>query len=147
MDEELVLNEVKESFSFTTAGVLRGVIPESNEKDPSLQFTPSEMTTILLPLRGIRMTNEAKLYEIAQLPVVGVDVELARFAGELMASAVSPSSIYKACHLLFQLAVPCFGPFFPNLGKEVMPPLGALVGAVVGGVIPTGGWQDVYRAR
>ena len=42
---------------------------------------------------------------------------------------------------------PCFGPFFPNLGKEVMPPVGALVGAVVGAVVPTGGWQDVYRAH
>jgi len=42
---------------------------------------------------------------------------------------------------------PCWGPFFPNLGKEVLTPVGALAGAVVGAVIPTGGWQDVYRAR
>jgi hypothetical protein len=42
---------------------------------------------------------------------------------------------------------PCFGPLFPNVGKEVMPPVGALVGAVVGAVIPTGGWHDIYRAR
>lgn len=41
----------------------------------------------------------------------------------------------------------CFGPLFPNLGKEVFPPVGALVGAVVGAVMPTGGWRDVYRAR
>jgi hypothetical protein len=40
-----------------------------------------------------------------------------------------------------------FGPCFPNLGKEVFTPLGALAGAVVGAVIPTGGWHDVYRAR
>jgi hypothetical protein len=32
----------------------------------------------------------AKLLEVAQLPFVGVDMELARFAGEPMASAVSP---------------------------------------------------------
>jgi len=36
---------------------------------------------------------------------------------------------------------------FPNLGKEVLTPLGALAGAVVGALIPTGGWHDVYRAR
>jgi len=40
-----------------------------------------------------------------------------------------------------------FGPCFPNLGKEVLTPVGALAGAVVGAVMPTGGWHDVYRAR
>ncbi len=40
-----------------------------------------------------------------------------------------------------------FGPCFPNLGKEVITPLGALAGAVVGAVMPTGGWHGVYRAR
>jgi len=40
-----------------------------------------------------------------------------------------------------------FGPCFPNLGKEVITPLGALAGAVVGAVMPTGGWHEVYRAR
>ena len=39
------------------------------------------------------------------------------------------------------------GPCFKNLGKEVLTPLGALGGAVVGAVTPTGGWHDVYRAR
>jgi len=40
-----------------------------------------------------------------------------------------------------------FGPCFPNLGKEVLTPLGALAGAVVGAVMPAGGWHEVYRAR
>jgi len=40
-----------------------------------------------------------------------------------------------------------FGPCFPNLGKEVLTPLGALAGAVVGTVMPAGGWHEVYRAR
>lgn len=40
------------------------------------------------------MTKQAKLQEIAQLPFVGVDVELARFAGEAMASAVPPPTTY-----------------------------------------------------
>jgi hypothetical protein len=36
--------------------------------------------------------------------------------------------------------------WFPNLAKAVFTPIGALVGAVVGVAIPTGGWQVVYRA-
>jgi hypothetical protein len=38
------------------------------------------------------------------------------------------------------------GRWFPNLGKAIFTPLGALVGAVVGVAIPTGGWKVVYRA-
>jgi hypothetical protein len=40
-----------------------------------------------------------------------------------------------------------FGPWFPNLGKEVVTPLGAIVGAIVGAVIPSGDWHEIYRAR
>jgi hypothetical protein len=36
--------------------------------------------------------------------------------------------------------------WFPNLAKAVFTPIGALVGAVVGVAIPTGGWRVVYRA-
>jgi hypothetical protein len=36
---------------------------------------------------------------------------------------------------------------FPNLGKEVVTPLGAIAGAIIGAVLPTGGWHEVYRAR
>ena len=36
--------------------------------------------------------------------------------------------------------------WFPNLGKAVFTPIGALVGAIVGVAIPTGGWRVVYRA-
>jgi hypothetical protein len=35
---------------------------------------------------------------------------------------------------------------FPNAGKAVISVLGAVIGTVVGVVIPTGGWQDIYRA-
>jgi hypothetical protein len=36
--------------------------------------------------------------------------------------------------------------WFPNLGKDVFTPLGAIVGTVAGVAIPTGGWRVVYRA-
>ena len=34
---------------------------------------------------------------------------------------------------------------FPNSGKAVLSPLGALVGTVIGVALPTGGWREVYR--
>jgi len=37
------------------------------------------------------------------------------------------------------------GSFFPNGGKEILTPIGAIVGALVGFVIPSGGWHDIYR--
>jgi hypothetical protein len=38
------------------------------------------------------------------------------------------------------------GAMFRNLGYAVFPPLGAIVGTVIGVALPTGGWRDVYRA-
>src|ERR1035437_1921910 len=35
---------------------------------------------------------------------------------------------------------------FPNSGKAVLSPWGALVGTVIGVALPTGGWREVYRA-
>lgn len=35
--------------------------------------------------------------------------------------------------------------WFPNFGVAVFTPIGAIVGAVVGVAIPTGGWRVVYR--
>ena len=35
--------------------------------------------------------------------------------------------------------------WFPNAGKEVLSPFGAIIGTVIGVAIPTGGWRDVYR--
>jgi hypothetical protein len=39
------------------------------------------------------------------------------------------------------------GPCFPNLGIEVLTPVGAITGALVGAALPARGWRDVYRAR
>lgn len=38
------------------------------------------------------------------------------------------------------------GRMFPDSGKVVLSPLGALIGTVVGVALPTGGWREVYRA-
>jgi hypothetical protein len=40
----------------------------------------------------------------------------------------------------------CFD-ILPNGGKEIVTPLGAIVGAIVGAVLPTSGWHEIYRAR
>ena len=40
----------------------------------------------------------------------------------------------------------CFN-ILPNGGKEIATPLGAVVGAIIGTVLPTGGWHEIYRAR
>jgi hypothetical protein len=37
--------------------------------------------------------------------------------------------------------------FLPNIGKEVFTPVCAIGGAIVGALVPTGGWHDIYRAR
>ena len=39
------------------------------------------------------------------------------------------------------------GCWFPNVGKEILTPFGAAVGAIVGALIPTGRWRDVYRVK
>jgi hypothetical protein len=34
-----------------------------------------------------------------------------------------------------------------NIGKEVLTPVGAIVGTIVGVAWPTGGWHEVYRSK
>jgi len=37
------------------------------------------------------------------------------------------------------------GNWLPNIGKEVLSPLGALIGTVIGVALPTREWREVYR--
>lgn len=39
----------------------------------------------------------------------------------------------------------CFGG--NNIGKEVLTPIGAIVGAIVGVAWPTGRWHEIYRVK
>src|SRR5579862_3247054 len=34
-----------------------------------------------------------------------------------------------------------------NLGKVIFTPMGALVGVLIGALLPTGGWHEVYRVK
>jgi hypothetical protein len=36
---------------------------------------------------------------------------------------------------------------FANLGKKVLTPVGAVLGLIIGVVLPTGGWFDLYRVK
>ena len=35
----------------------------------------------------------------------------------------------------------------PNIGKEILTPVGAVVGTLIGLAWPTGGWKEIYRAK
>jgi hypothetical protein len=35
---------------------------------------------------------------------------------------------------------------FPNISKEVFTPVGGLIGAIAGALVPTRGWHEIYRA-
>jgi hypothetical protein len=37
--------------------------------------------------------------------------------------------------------------WFPNAGKAVLAPIGAVIGTVIGVAWPTGGWFDLYRVK
>jgi hypothetical protein len=41
----------------------------------------------------------------------------------------------------------CVGPDLSNVGKMVLTPVGAVVGALVGMALPSQGWTDLYQSR
>jgi hypothetical protein len=63
--------------------------------------------------------------------------------GGLAVGAVLDANSCKNPALIFG----CLQPVGNNFGKLVLTPLGGLAGGIVGAFLPTGGWNDVYRAR
>jgi hypothetical protein len=61
--------------------------------------------------------------------------------GGLILGAVGDAN---SCHPGF---FGCWDPLGRNGLKETVTPLGALIGGIVGVLLPTGGWRDVYRAK
>lgn len=57
-------------------------------------------------------------------------------AGGLIAGAIGEAASCRPS---------CFGG--PNILAEGPTPLGAIVGGVVGALLPTGGWRDLYRVK
>jgi hypothetical protein len=37
--------------------------------------------------------------------------------------------------------------WFPNFGKGVFTPAGAIAGATIGALLPSGGWKKIYEAQ
>jgi len=65
-------------------------------------------------------------------------------AGAGLGIGLIPYHVQRNCTL--GPAFHCGYPPNPHL-LEALTPLGALAGAVIGAVLPTGGWHTVYRAR
>jgi hypothetical protein len=63
---------------------------------------------------------------------------------------------YRGRNALIGLGIGGFRPWCPpsgcaflgkNAGKEVLTPVGAIIGVTVGALIPTGRWHDIYHAK
>ena len=73
--------------------------------------------------------------------------------GAVVGAGVGLGGGLEANHVIWSHANCTLGPLFscgypPNPHWEIIgPPVVALAGAVIGAVVPTGGWHEVYRAR
>jgi len=65
-------------------------------------------------------------------------------AGAGLGIGLSPYLVQRNC--TEGPAFNCGSPPNPHL-VEILMPVGALAGAAIGAIVPTGGWHDVYRAR
>jgi hypothetical protein len=107
----------------TLRGFVQGVTPES----VAINATTSQET---LSRQDIRRVDLKRPGHRGRNTLIGLAVGTG--AG-LAAGAVADS---KAGH----------GRMFPDSGKVVFSPLGAIIGTLVGVALPTGGWREVYRA-
>jgi hypothetical protein len=114
--------------TLATGRILRGFVQRVTPESLAINATTSQET---LPAQDVRRVALKKpghrgRNTLAGL-AIGTGAGLAIGAG--MDSKVSP------------------GDWFPNFGKAVLSPTGALLGTVIGVALPTGGWRDVYRAQ
>jgi len=107
----------------TLRGFMQRVTPESL----AINATTSQET---LPRQDIRRVDQKRPGHRGRNTLIGLAVGtgVGLAAGAVADSRAGP------------------GIWLPNLGKEVLAPLGALIGTVVGVALPTGGWREVYRA-
>ena len=108
----------------TVRGFIQGVTPESL----AINATTSQETLLREDIRRIALKSTGHR---GRNTLIGLGVGTA--AGLALGAGIDSH------------AGP--GNWFPNAGKAVLSPLGAIVGTVVGVALPTGGWHDVYRPR
>ena len=109
----------------TLRGFVQGVTPDSL----AINATTSQETLSRLDIRRVSLKRPGRR---GRNTLIGLAIGT---GSGLVVGAVADSQWSKDG---FDLV--------PNAGKMVFPPLGALVGTVIGVALPTGGWRDVYRA-
>ena len=107
----------------TLRGFMQRVTPESL----AINATTSQET---LPRQDIRRVDQKRPGHRGRNTLIGLAVGT---GVGLAAGAVADSKSGRY-------------DMFPNGGKVVLTPVGAIIGTVVGVALPTGGWREVYRA-
>ena len=109
---------------------------------------------------GITLQHAARKYSLARQDILRVSQEIGhdhRGRNALIGMAVGAGAGLAigltANHVIWSHVncdegpqFGCSGPPNPHWGI-ILTPLGGVGGAIIGGLIPTGGWRDVYRAR
>lgn len=108
---------------------------ESASGDAVMVRTPKSEET-LGRIMVARVASKGKSHRLRNA-LIGLG---AGAAGGLIAGAVTDA---KICHPNVFLG--CLGG--RDIGKVVLTPFGALVGVIVGALIPTGGYRDIYRVK
>lgn len=112
--------------TLTTGGTLRGILRNTSADSLVIDSTTGQQTLSRQDVRRVQVKRPGHRKRNALIGLaVGAGGGLA--AGAAADASSSPS-------------------LFPNAGKEAFTGLGAIVGTVVGLVIPTGGWRESYRA-
>jgi hypothetical protein len=107
-------------------GTLRGFLQGATADSLAINATTSQETLLRPDIKRIELKRNGRRGRNA---LIGL---LIGAGGGLAAGAAADHSSPDS--------------WFPNIGKAILTPLGAIVGTIVGMVIPTGGWREIYRA-